>query len=182
MAIDKEKQRARWLRNQKAYRLRRKGSAPALPPIDPNFESAVWAEAEKRLRNFPWSIPDLKPNRFYPRQTNEKTYPFICDVWAAITLLKSQREDRPVTNAMIGSFLLAKGRDYGVKQGSLRTKIPRARKIIEHLEDSPATDTVGSYWPQFPETIPERGSGVHQHVAKVMDFLEAIRAFERKPK
>ena len=171
MAIDKAKQVARWKRNKRSERLREKAARPARPSFDPNFETAVWNEAEKRVRNFPWSMYDLKPKRFYPHQTPETSYPFICDVWAVITLLESQNTIRPIPTRLISSFLWETGRTYGVKRDSLRTKIARARKIIDHLEASPARDFRGAYWPKFPESVAEHGSGLKQHVTLVLRNL-----------
>lgn len=177
MAIDNDAQRARWRRNKRAYRERLSSQKPKPPPIDPDFEAAVWVERDRRLRNFPWWVWDLKEmpghelKRYYPRQTRDATYPFICDVWAAITLLESQYGGDKISNALISSFLWERGKAHGVKRASLRTKVPRARKIIQHLEDAPAPDGVGSHWPKFPATVPERGSGLKQHVDMVMNNL-----------
>lgn len=177
MAIDKDKQRARWRRNKRDQRQRKRLEQPTPLPIDPEFEASVWAERDKRLGSFPWWVWDLrempeKPKkRYYPRQTRQSTYPFICDVWAAITLLESQHGNREITNAMIGSFLWDRGKTHGVKRASLRTKIPRARRIIEHLEGAPAPDGKGRHWPKFPASVPERGSGLKQHVDMVMASL-----------
>ena len=171
MPIDKAKQRARWKRNKQAQRNRERLAKPKLQPIDPQIEASVWVERDRRLRNFPWWIWDLKEKRFYPRQTRAETYPFICDVWAAITLLETQTQGSKITNVMIGEFLWVRGKRHGVKKASFRTKIPRAKKIIGHLEEAPALDFRGAYWPKFPGRVAEHGSGLKQHVHLVMKGL-----------
>lgn len=164
MAINREAQRARWRRNKHDQRKREKATKPKPRSIHPDLKASVWAERDKRLRNFPWWVWDLKDGRYYPRQTRPETYPFICDVWAAITLLQHQYPYQDLTNGMIGKFLWESQKSGGVKRASLRTKVPRARLIIEHLEDAPALDFRGPYWPKFPGTVAEHGTGLQQYL------------------
>jgi len=171
MTIDKERQLARWRRNAKSRRERLKEASPESVPLPAEMEARIWAERDKRLQNFPWSVWDLKPGRYYPRQTKETTYPFICDVWAAITILELQEPGREVSTRLISSFLWERGKDHGVQKSSLRTKIKRARVIIDHLEDAPSRDFKGKYWPKFPDSVADHGSGLKQHVDMVMASL-----------
>ena len=100
MTIDKEKQRARWQRNKAAQRNRQKVTRPSLPPIDANFAELVWKERDKRLRNFPWYLPPLPNRRYYPRNLSNASHPFICDVWAVLTLLESQNPGARISSGV----------------------------------------------------------------------------------
>ncbi|MEP3420101.1 MAG: hypothetical protein ABJN35_00040 [Erythrobacter sp.] len=168
MALDKEKQRARWRRNKRDERARIKSAKPSLPAIDPEFEAKVWQERDRRLANFPWDLPPLPEKKYYPSRTSESSYPLICDVWAVITLFEHQSSERKISDGMIADDLWARDRRYNLKHGSLRTKVNRARRIIHHLHSTKLRDRNGYYWPKYPEQVPQYGSGLKQRVSQVI--------------
>jgi hypothetical protein len=172
MAIDKEKQRARWKRNKRAQRALQKALAPLQRPIDAEFAELVWKERDKRLNNFPWYLPRLPDGRHYKRHLNQTSYPFVCDVWAALTLLESQNPGKNISTGKIAKWLEINGRIGAFTIGSVRMKVRRARPVIKFLEDAPARNGLGRYWPNFPKSVADHGSGVVQHVEDVLRYLE----------
>lgn len=164
MAIDKAKQNARWRRNKADQRKRERARRPQPPPISPEFEKQVWAERDRRLRNFPWDMPRAADGSYYRRRTREETYPLICDVWAVQTLLESQNFHPRISDGMIAEVLWDMGKTYGLKLSSLRTRVWLAREIICHLETAPARSFQGPYWPKFPLSVDEHGTGLLQHM------------------
>lgn len=171
MAVNKRKQKARWKRNKADQRLREREAKPTPRPIDPEVTERVWAERDKRLRNFPWDMPRAADGSHYRRRTRENTYPLVCDVWAVKTLMESQDSFTRITDGMIAKALWDMGKNHGLKKTSLRTKVWVARQIISHLESAPARDFRGAYWPKFPDSVADHGSGVMQHVNIVLRIL-----------
>lgn len=170
MPVDQEKRRARWRRN-KADERRRKTAGQQHPPIDPGFERSIWAERDKRLRTFPWNLPRLADGRSHHRRMYEETYDLVCDVWAVETLLMTQRDGAKVSDGKIADWLYGSGKTHDVKLSSLRTKVWRARKVVRYLEEAPARDGNGPFWPKFPESVAEHGSWLAQHVKELFpDF------------
>jgi hypothetical protein len=171
MPIDFEKRRARWQRNKAAERKRHKTSKQ-LPPIDPDFERSIWAERDKRLDNFPWDMPRLPDGRAFHRRLYEETYDLICDVWAVEALLTSQHGSLKVSDGKIANALHDLGKHCELERPSLRTKVWRARQVVRYLEDAPARGGRGRYWPKFPGSVAEHGSGLIQHVDDVFARLQ----------
>lgn len=148
--------------------------------MDPAFLKNVWAERDKRERNFPWRMPHLPDRKFFKNSANFKSRALVCDVWAAEVILAALKLDTKISDGEIARFLIEQERTHGVKPSSLRTKVWRARPMVRFLEEAPIWDRPGNYWPKFPESMPELGSGLQQHVDKVMAYLEAAGAFEEK--
>ena len=179
--------RDRWRRNKAAerQRLREQRNAdeaevPALSELDTDFLKKVWAERDKRARNFPWRMPHLPERKFFKNSSNFASQALVCDVWAAELILAAQRPETEISDGEIARFLISKGRTQGVKPSSLRVKVWRTRPIVRFLEEAPIWDRPGCYWPKFPESMPELGSGLQQHVDQVMAHLVAVGAFEEK--
>lgn len=163
-----QKRRARWRRNKEAQRNRTKLAATNEVTINEDLAKRVWAERDRRLRNFPWSLSHLPGRRFYPRRMRESSYPLVCDVWAVEILLQDGQDDKRISDGKIAKWLIANGRSPDVKATSLRTLVGRARIVVRHLEDSPARGGHGPFWPKFPEPVAEMGSGLMQHVNIVL--------------
>lgn len=155
------------------------GKSPAAT-LDAVFSDQVWAERDKRERNFPMHMPRLPSRKFFKNGGNFATQALICDVWAAEVILAALKPDTKISDGEIARFLVKEDRTHGAKPSSLRTKVWRTRPIVRFLEEAPAWDRPGNYWPKFPESIPELGSGLQQHVDKVMAYLVASGAFEKK--
>lgn len=169
MPIDVEKQRARWRRNKASERRIKKANEQARAPIDPDFEKSVWAERDKRRRNFSWEHKRLVDGRPFARRTCSKS--LVCDVWAAELILSSYNPDNKISDGKIATCLIEKGKHHNVKATSLRTKVWRARQVVRFLEDAPARDGEGRYWPKFPDSVAEDGSGLVQHIKGIFpDF------------
>lgn len=179
--------RERWRRNKRAerQRLREKrkrdeAQRPSPPNLDADFLDQVWAERDKRLRNFPWRMPHLPDRKFFKNTSNFSSQALVCDVWAAEVILAASSIGDRISDGDIAKYLIKHGRDHGVKPSSLRTKVWRTRPIVRFLEEAPVWDRPGKYWPKFPESMQELGSGLQQHVDKVMAYLEATGAFEEQ--
>ena len=185
----REQRRVRWLRNKRAERQRKREAskqqpvtnAPRQPP-DAEFLKKVWAERDKRLRNFPMQIPHLPDRKFFKNSSNFASQALACDIWAAEVILAATDPEAEITDGMIARFLISAGRTHNVKPSSLRTKIWRTRPIVRFLEDAPIWNKPGKYWPKFPESVPELGSGLQQHVDQVMAILSAMGIFDGKGK
>lgn len=153
-----------------------KQSAP--PELDQDFLNQVWAERDKRERNFPWRMPHLPDRKFFKNSSNFQSQALVCDVWAAEVILAMLKPGAEISGAEIARFLISEKRTHGVKPDSLRTKVSRVRPLIKFLEEAPIWDRPGRFWPRFPESMPELGSGIHQHADQVMAYLTAIGAFD----
>lgn len=181
----REISRDRWRRNKAAERRRLREKCIAgdpgdqtPPKLDTDLLDQVWAERDKRLRNFPMHMPHLPDRKFFKNSSNFASQALVCDVWAAEVILVALKPDTKISDGEIARFLINQGRTHGVKPSSLRTKVWRTRPIVRFLEEAPIWDRPGCYWPKFPESMPELGSGIQQHVDKVMAYLEAIGAIE----
>ena len=179
--------RDRWRRNKAAerQRLREQREAseaqePPQPELDADFLEKVWAERDKRERNFPWRMPHLPERKYFKNSSNFASQALVCDVWAAEVILAALKPDSELSDGEIARFLIEQKRTHGVKPSSLRTKVWRTRPIVRFLEEAPIWNGPGNYWPKFPESMLELGSGLQQHVDKVMAHLEAAGAFEEK--
>lgn len=179
--------RDRWRRNKAAerQRLRKKRIAEeskrlAPPKLDQDFLNRVWAERDKRERNFPMYMPHLPDRKYFKNGGNFESQALVCDVWAAEVILAALKPDTKISDGQIARFLIEQERTHGVKPSSLRTKVWRTRPMVRFLEEAPIWDRPGNYWPKFPESMLELGSGLQQHVDKVMAHLEAAGAFEEK--
>lgn len=182
-----EARRDRWKRNKAAERkrLRDKRAAheatqPQPSDLDADFLNQVWQERDKRERNFPMHMLHLPNRKFFKNGGNFASQALVCDVWAAEVILAALKPEAEISDGQIAMFLIKQQRTHGVKPSSLRTKVWRTRPIVRFLEESPIWDRPGNYWPKFPESMPELGSGLQQHVDKVMAYLEATGAFEKK--
>jgi len=86
-----------------------------------------------------------------------------------------------VSDGQIATNLIQRGKDYKVKESSLRTKVWRARQVVRYLEDAPARDGKGRYWPKFPESVAEHGSGLIQHIDDVFTRLQQVGLVKHHP-
>lgn len=179
--------RERWRRNKRAERQRLKEKRKAEETrkssdshLDAGFLEQVWEERDKRLRNFPWQMPHLPGRKFFKNTSNFASQALVCDVWAAEVILAACDPDAKISDGDIARFLIEQERTHGVKPSSLRTKVWRTRPLVRFLEEAPIWDRPGKYWPKFPESMPELGSGLRQHVDKVMAYVEAQKAFQQK--
>jgi len=153
---------------------------PTPPRLDASFLDQVWTERDKRLRNFPMYMPHLPDRKFFKNNGNFASQALVCDVWAAEVILAASKPDSEISDGEIARYLIEQERTHGVKPSSLRTKVWRTRPMVRFLEEAPIWDRPGKYWPKFPESMPELGSGLQQHVDKVMAYLEAVGALGEK--
>lgn len=126
-------------------------------------------------------MPRLPDGRAFHRRLYEETYDLICDVWAVELLLTSQHSGSKISDGKIANALHDIGKHCDLKKPSLRTKVWRARQVVRYLEDAPAREGKGRYWPQFPESVAEHGSGLIQHIDDVFTRLEHLGLVKHHP-
>lgn len=146
MAANIERRQARWLRNKRAERARKK-IAPQ--PLTFSFLRVVLAESRVRYRRA------LEGSLWWPESTyltdlkRERATRLVVDVWIATILIEAQWGKGAATTAKIFGALKAKGRMHGYTEGSLRKMIPRARQRIDFLHTQRELMWLTVYWPPF---------------------------------
>ena len=152
MAIDKEKQRARWKRNKRAERARKKPLRKVPHELSPDFISAVEKERERRLNVDCGGADVFRSSFYYEDGTWEKAIGFAADVWAVTTILEAKWGPGSATIAAVHAELEASGRMHGYTSQSLRKMIYKARERITILETTGLPWMHGEpFWPPFPE-------------------------------
>lgn len=136
------KRRARWRRNKRAERERKRIPAPA--ELDPAIAEHVWRERDKRAQLFPEWLCFL-PGWHQGRGSEA----FQCDVWAAQTMLELQHGARKISDGMIARWMIENDLTHGYMPNSLRTMVRRAREAIEVLEKGTMRTHKSPAWPPF---------------------------------
>lgn len=137
MAVDLAKQRARWRRNKRAARERRRMKPQ---PMTDHFLAAVLAERDRRAKLGEESSYVFRPQPFFRKGSWRKAVVFAADVWAATTLLEAKHGAGKATPTRIAAKLEELGLTHGYSELSLRKMVYRARTRINSLE------TTGHPW------------------------------------
>lgn len=122
-----ELKRARWRRNKRAERERRRPLPPSELPVE--VLSAIEEESSLRLRK--GKPPDLQ---FNITDHGWGSHAFHCDVWSVRTRLRAQRPGARITAGTVARWMAENGLSYGYKASSLRTMVYRAFNAISAME------------------------------------------------
>lgn len=136
------KQRARWVRNKRAERVR--NALPEPPPLDPPQILAILEERDRRRQTYPhflWNHPGWHGGR--------GSFEFQTDVWAVRTLIRAQTGKDRVTAGKVARWMEVNGLTHGFKVSSLRTMVYRAFEAIEILESVCRRKGDPPYWQRF---------------------------------
>lgn len=139
-----EKRRARWKRNKRAERKRKR--PPMSAKLSADSISEVWQERERRAEAHPgWITFNAK------WRGGRGSWEFQCDSWAVRTLLQLEFWPRKVTAGKVARWMWSNDLQHGYNQASLRTMVYRAFEAIDILES--VTNKAGDpFWPPFVPT------------------------------
>lgn len=138
----REKQRARWRRNKRAERLRKRPAGHR--PLSPDLIERIWVERDQRLANYPLFLWN-HPNWHWGRGSNA----FQCDVWAVRTLLEWELGIKKISDGKIARWMVEHDLTHGYRPASLRTMVWRAREAIAILETAEGRVKGSPCWPPF---------------------------------
>jgi len=155
MAVDIEKQRARWRRNKRDERMNKLSTGKHLSP---EFLSAVIAERDRRITETPRVGYLWRRGVYFKDGSWEKAIAFLADVWAADYCLKAELGESNAKPKRVIEWLCIYGLDHGYTQSSLRKLIYQARARIKLLEKLSAWyEHRDVWWPPFEYRRPRRG-------------------------
>ena len=150
MAIDRNKQLARWQRN-KATERARKSHYPK--PLSEDFTAHVLSERDRRaaVREFAEFV--IRPGHyFFEPGTFERAIQFAADVWAADTWLTAEWGPNGAKPRRVARWLEAYGAPHGYSENSLPKMIRRARVRISRLEQPLFMNSNRPVWSPFNPT------------------------------
>lgn len=131
MPIDKEKQRARWLRNKRAQRERAKQDV-RVP--SPKLLRMVRAERNRRVKFGLQGSPAWREGHYFDKAALKKAVTFAADVWEATVLIDYELGEGKATPTRIARHLADWGKDQGYSDQSLRKMVYVARDRIAYME------------------------------------------------
>lgn len=147
MATDEDKRRARWRRNKRSQRERKKASPRPLPR---GFELRVWDERDRRVAAAFRGIWCWPESRYLSGDRLNRAVGLAADVWATDVLFKARLGGDKPSAALVCEALKRSGRTYGYTDGSLRKLIAKARERVRLLEITGDPWKPGEvFWPPF---------------------------------
>lgn len=147
MAIDKEKQRARWQRNKKAER-KRKSTYPR--ELSPQLVARVIKERNRRISETPYVGVYWRHADYFKAGSWEKALCFAADVWAADVILKEEWGPKGAKPSRVAAWIEAHGHPHTYACETMRKMIYKARQRIKVLETRGLISEPGRvFWPQF---------------------------------
>lgn len=127
-AADQESKRARWRRNKRAERERKRPIPPRELP--PTVLSMIESERAHRLaKGMPSDLSFNITNHGWG------SYKFHCDVWSVRTRLRAQHPKKRITAGSVARWMRENGLSHGYKPSSLRTMVYRAFEAIKAMEE-----------------------------------------------
>jgi len=145
MAVDIEKQRARWRRNKRDERMNKLSTGKHLSP---EFLSAVIAERDRRITETPRVGYLWRRGVYFKDGSWEKAIAFLADVWAADYCLKAELGESNAKPKRVIEWLCIYGLDHGYTQSSLRKLIYQLERVSNCLKNSALgtnTETFGGH-------------------------------------
>lgn len=147
MAIDKDKQRARWKRNKLSARAR---SQPKQKQLDAELVRRCIEERDRRAATAYQGADRWPEAPYLYGKRLERAVELAADVWLATMLYEVQWGQGTATTARIFGVLKSMDRMHGYTEGSLRKMIPKARDRVLFLETHGEPWRKGHlYWPPF---------------------------------
>lgn len=146
LALEQEKQRAASRAKQRRKARRKQKNRPRSIP------DAILAEIEAEHNRRLAALISAKraPNApLYIRNLPDERCELTADVWQAEEVLS--RSNRRVSGSSIAEWLTKQGKDYGIREGSLRVRVNDAVKRVTKLEQEPEDDPV---WSEFTLQTP----------------------------
>ena len=132
MAVDQDKQQARWKRNKRDERARKTRYPQELSC---QFKDRVFQELDQRVTKALLADVVIRPGHaFHEPGTYERAIRFAADVWAADTWLKVEWGPKGAMPRRVAAWLEAHGAPHGYTEKSLPKMIKRARERVEQLE------------------------------------------------
>ena len=132
MAIDQDKQTARWKRNKADERLR-KSIYPKV--LSDDFTARVLSERDRRAAVCESADVVIRPgNGFFEPGTYERAIRFAADVWAADTWLKEEWGPKGAMPRRVAAWLESHAKPHNYTEKSLPKMIRKARERVVLLE------------------------------------------------